>query len=140
MKTQVEMILVLFLVVLMYYKPQCLLDLTESFLGKIILLSVVLVIASEFGRNSGILIALIIILLMHTKQEGLRDSSPVVPAEDPTKAAKPQLCPPIYLGERENFERQMRSKPSGDAVPAGKSKSDEPFSLHSSLEGFSLFN
>ena len=79
MRFQIELVLVLLLVVLMYHKPRFLLDLTDTFLGKLVLLSSVFGITHKFGRNAGVLTALVVILLMHTYHEGLDGSDSEAP-------------------------------------------------------------
>ena len=77
MKFHVEMTLVVLLIVLMYTKPASLLALTERVLGKLALVASVLGVAYCYGKNAGILMALIVIILFQNVHEGLDN-----PAQD----------------------------------------------------------
>ena len=74
MKFHVEMTLLVLLIVLMYTKPQFLLNMTDCLLGKVLLVLSVLGVAHTYGRNAGILMALIVVLLFHSVLEGLENT------------------------------------------------------------------
>ena len=168
MRFQIELVLVLLLVVLMYHKPRFLLDLTDTFLGKLVLLSSVFGITHKFGRNAGVLTALVVILLMHTYHEGLDGSdSEASPAKESgededveivvvdveagsdstdgsnndveqEKAAATQ-----NVSDRATKEENIRPVSSQTAVQpstGGDDETTEPFTtLYSSREAFSVY-
>ena len=70
MKVKVELVLSALLVLLVIFKPVFLSDLTGSILGKLLLAGAVVYVAKMYGRNAGILTALVAVLLMHTQVEG----------------------------------------------------------------------
>jgi len=75
MKLQIQLTLILVLVVLMYYTPLFLTDIARSPLGKLILISGVLGLSYKYGRNTGIISALIVLLLLHNYYEGLENKN-----------------------------------------------------------------
>ena len=86
MKLNVEAILGVLLVVLLCYKPNFLLDLTDTVLGKAVLLLCVLGATHCYGRNAGVLTALIVIVLMHTRLEGVDET---LEKDDDKESEKP---------------------------------------------------
>ena len=70
MKFPIDLVLISLLIVLMYYQPDILASLTTSVLGRMIAVCLVAHIALAYGRNAGLLAALIFILLLHNKREG----------------------------------------------------------------------
>ena len=71
MKRYVELGLAALLAVLIYEKPQFLLNATHSTLGKFILIIIVGLLAKQFGLNAGLLGAIIMIVLLETNREGM---------------------------------------------------------------------
>ena len=74
MKRYVELGLAALLAVLIYEKPQFLLNATHSTLGKFILIIIVGLLAKQFGLNAGLLGAIIMIVLLETNREGMNAS------------------------------------------------------------------
>jgi hypothetical protein len=74
MKRYVELGLAALLAVLIYEKPQFLLNATHSTLGKFILIIIVGLLAKQFGLNAGLLGAIIMIVLLETNREGIGTS------------------------------------------------------------------
>ena len=60
-----NLILIAVLVIFLYYKPGDISIVTNSILGKLVVVVLVCYIASTYGTNTGIIAALILILLMH---------------------------------------------------------------------------
>ena len=76
MEFRMDLVLIVFLVILMYYQPAFLTALTTSVLGTIIAIILMTAVATVYGRNAGLLAALIFILLMHNQREGMENKSP----------------------------------------------------------------
>ena len=76
MKFPIDLVLISLLIVLMYYQPDILASLTTSVLGRMIAVCLVAHIALAYGRNAGLLAALIFILLLHNKREGFATPKP----------------------------------------------------------------
>lgn len=72
-KLHLELALVILLVVLMYQKSNFLNRFVEHPLAKLLLLSGVVAIAHNFGRNAGVISGLIAILLFHNLFEGIEN-------------------------------------------------------------------
>jgi len=71
MKGYMELALGAILLVLMYEKPHAFTEFANSLLGKAIMIIAVGVIAKNNGLASGLLAALIMIILMHETMEGM---------------------------------------------------------------------
>lgn len=67
-----DLVLILLLIVLMYYQPNIFTFLTTSVLGRIVAICLMAHVALGYGRNAGLLAALIFILLLHNQQEGFK--------------------------------------------------------------------
>ena len=76
MKLTMDLVLILLLIVLMYYQPTILTSLTSSVLGRIVAVGGIAYIAILYGRNAALIGALIFILLLHNRREGLENKSP----------------------------------------------------------------
>ena len=76
MKLTMDLVLILLLIVLMYYQPTILTSLTSSVLGRIVAVGCIAYIAILYGRNASLMAALIFILLLHNRREGLENKSP----------------------------------------------------------------
>ena len=74
MKTYVELGLAALLAVLIYEKPNFLLGMVRSTLGKVIMIIIVGLLAKRFGLNSGLLAAIIMIVLLETTREGYKEA------------------------------------------------------------------
>jgi len=81
MKTYVELGLAALLAVLVYEKPNFLLGIVRSTLGKVIMIVIVGLLAKRFGLNSGLLAAIIMIVLLETTKEGFKGASEALLAE-----------------------------------------------------------
>ena len=71
MKTYVELGLAALLAVLVYGKPEFLTNAANTTLGKVVMIVAVGVLAKLYGINSGIIAAIIVILLQDHSREGL---------------------------------------------------------------------
>ena len=76
MKIPMDLVLVVILIVLMYYHPPFITSLATSVLGTIVAIGLMAAVATLYGRNAGLLAALIFILLMHNQREGLTNNTP----------------------------------------------------------------
>ena len=93
MKGITELALGAILLVLVYDKPTALTEFANSILGKVILIMMVACIAKARGITSGLLAALIMMLLMHTSIEGLANSNEGDnPTCTPKRDSKPINC------------------------------------------------
>ena len=90
MKLYIEIILIIFLVILMYVKSQRLNLFAQSILGKITLVITVLLITTQYGRNAGILSAVIFMLLLHTSYEGVARYPPKEKKKPVEEKKKPE--------------------------------------------------
>lgn len=73
MKYPIELALIVVLVVVMYYRPAYIRELTSHPLAKLLMVGILVVITHMFGRNAGILTALIMLLMMHNVFEGMEN-------------------------------------------------------------------
>lgn len=85
MKQYVELYLVVILVVLLYFRPGFLGNLVNNVLGKLILLGGVIYLAHNHGISSGMLGAIIMILLIHNVIEGVDETLEESPKDDDTE-------------------------------------------------------
>ena len=76
MRSYVEIVLIIFLVMLMYIKSPSVSTFATSILGKIALVIAVVIVTSKFGRNAGVLSAVIVVLLLHSSREGAGKRKP----------------------------------------------------------------
>ena len=65
-----QIVLLALLIIFMYETPSFLNDIVNNTLGKLVLLGAVIFLLYKFGNTSGILAALIFIILIHKRQEG----------------------------------------------------------------------
>lgn len=70
-----ELLLLGFLVLFMYYQPRELKIALQTILGKLIAIMVVATIAMWGGRHAGVLAAVIFLLLLHIDREGFKDTA-----------------------------------------------------------------
>jgi hypothetical protein len=73
MNYSVELALIVLLVVVMYYRPAYLRELTSHPLAKLLMIGVLVAMTHVYGRNAGILTALILVLMMHNVFEGMEN-------------------------------------------------------------------
>ena len=71
MKTYVELGLAALLAVLVYEKPNFLVSIVNTTLGKVVMIVIVGLLAKQYGLNAGLLAAIIMILLLDSNREGL---------------------------------------------------------------------
>ena len=88
MKISINLILITILVIFLYYNPSDLSAITSSVLGKLATIVLICYIASMYGTNTGIIAALIFILLMHNQQEGMKNKTPKGKARHLEKGVK----------------------------------------------------
>jgi len=77
----------------MYVKSQSLNLFAQSILGKITLVITILLITTQYGRNAGVLSAVIFMLLLHTSYEGLSKPPPRDPKPPPRDPVPPKKKP-----------------------------------------------
>ena len=75
MNFSLDLVLIVVLCALMFYRPTFLTSLTTSVLGRIVLVTVVAYIATQCAV-SGLIAALIVILMMHNQQEAMTSKMP----------------------------------------------------------------
>jgi|10_taG_2_1085330.scaffolds.fasta_scaffold05254_4 hypothetical protein len=162
MKLKIQLTLILVLVVLMYYNPLFLTDITRSPLGKLALVGGVLGLSYKFGRNTGIISALIVLLLLHNCYEGLEnkndakqtekisgdadDKTPDSSADDEEDEDEDATQEKEAADKTTNTivanEEVMRPKASNETLASdGAGPSSEPLAMPATTtEGFALLN
>lgn len=73
MKIYIQGLLVLLLLSLLYVKPSYISQMKHNILGKLVLVALLVVITHNYGLETGILFALIYLLILHTSHEGMED-------------------------------------------------------------------
>ena len=154
MKFPIDLVLISLLIVLMYYQPDILTSLTTSVLGRMVAVCLVAHIALAYGRNAGLLAALIFILLLHNKREGFATPKPSAakgsaarkkkktvkeahtanadsPSPTPAVAAPPAAAPPAAAPAPTPAPAAAPPAPAAAAPPAaapagGKGKPQHP--------------
>lgn len=82
MKYNVEIILVAILLALLYDKPEFLVRFSNSTLGKLLTVVLIVLISQSSGLNAGLLAALIVIVLRQTWKEGFSEGhTPLHPSK-----------------------------------------------------------
>merc|ERR1712216_543686 len=74
MKQYIDLCLLALLIIFMYDTPNFLNEVVNNTLGKIVSISVIMFLLYQFGNTTGILAALIYILVLHRTQEGFEIS------------------------------------------------------------------
>jgi len=69
MKQYVDLSLLALLIIFMYETPAFLIDIVNNTLGKLVLLGAIIFLLYKFGNTSGILAALIFVLILHKRHE-----------------------------------------------------------------------
>jgi hypothetical protein len=162
----IELVLVVLLVALLYQKSNFLNNLMSYPLAKLGLLVSVVIIAHLYGRNAGIISALIAILLFHNlfegnqnmsdgeKEEGEKSEEAEKPeegeeaqeAQEPEEPEENQVNNNMLSNENKtDLEVQMRPKNSNEeeAIPNNTTTTNEnePLAMPTSTkEGFSILN
>lgn len=75
MKIYIQGLLVLLLLSLLYVKPSYISHMKHNILGKLVLVALLVFITHNYGLETGILFALIYLLILHTSHEGMENSS-----------------------------------------------------------------
>ena len=66
-----EIVLFALLITLLYIKPEVLNQISKTILGKLILVASVIGVSTMYGRNAGLLSAVVAIIVLHDDREGL---------------------------------------------------------------------
>ena len=161
MKLQVQLTLILVLVILMYSQPLFLTDIARSPLGKLVLVCGVLGLSYKFGRNTGIISALIVLLLLHNFHEGLENSDDTKQTENISEDTNDKNTESSNDNNEEDEEatqekeaadkttntivaneEAMRPSSSNEALASnGDGPSSEPMAMPATTtEGFALLN
>ena len=74
MKQYIDLCLLALLIIFMYDTPNFLDEVVNNTLGKVVCISVIMFLLYQFGNTTGILAALIYILVLHKTQEGFEKS------------------------------------------------------------------
>lgn len=111
MKQYVDLSLLALLIIFMYETPPFLNDIVNNTLGKLALLGGVVFLLYKFGNTSGILAALIFIILIHKKQEGF----------EITIAATREGA----VGKKAVVEKKSKKKSKEKSKKKSKKKEDE---------------
>jgi len=113
----IELILIAALLLLGNTRPQLLVDFAHSTLGKVVLVVTVILTAKIRGLTSGLLAALIFVVLLHSYREGLGCSTDC--AKDGGSCNKVTgLC------EGGGYDKKRKPKPKPKATP----KDTKPYS------------
>lgn len=161
MKYSIELVLIVVLVIVMYFRPGYVRRLTEHPLAKLLMIGVLVIMTHMFGRNAGILTALIMLLMMHNVFEGMEnkdddvdtdkesdsdseedEEEPSMEEDDDTHQMAKSTADLIGSdpGDLRNKDKMVANP---DAAGAGQ-KDDEPMAMgkdnkKSIQEGFSLY-
>jgi hypothetical protein len=159
----IELVLVVLLVALLYQKSNFLNNLMSYPLAKLGLLVSVVIIAHLYGRNAGIISALIAILLFHNlfegnqnmsdgekeegeKSEEAEEAQGAQEVQEPEEPEENQVNNNMLSNENKtDLEVQMRPKNSNEeeAIPNNTTTTNEnePLAMPTSTkEGFSILN
>lgn len=144
-----ELLLLGFLVLFMYYQPRELKIALQTILGKLIAIMIVATIAMWGGRHAGVLAAVIFLLLLHIDREGFKDTAkekegqkpPATPSSKTTKSTKKNKPPkktntsiniPVLSVrnqldldrqiKREGLQRSQEARSDGSGAATGSSK------------------
>ncbi len=109
MKGYMELALGAILLVLMYEKPHAFTEFANSLLGKAIMIIAVGVIAKNNGLASGLLAALIMIILMHETMEGMKGGKG---KDKDSKSKKVTITP--SSADQEKIKKIMKKSCSDD--------------------------
>ena len=117
----IELILIAALLLLGNTRPQLLVDFAHSTLGKVVLVVTVILTAKIRGLTSGLLAALIFVILLHSYREGLgcpRDC-----------AKEGGSCNKVTgLCEGGGYDKNKKPKPKHKLPPLAKPKNTKPYS------------
>jgi hypothetical protein len=78
MQPYIEIILVAILVVILLQPPSILSELVSSILGKALCVGLIIGISHQFGKNAGLLMTMIVILLLNKTREGFAENLPAL--------------------------------------------------------------
>ena len=114
MKYSVEIILLVVLISLMYYRVNLLTVMASSNLGKLVLVGFVVMLHLVCGTNCSILAALIVIVVLHNRTEGFQEGK-----DDEESEEKEE-------GEEKEDEDSSKTEPTPEEVSeAAKEKSED---------------
>jgi len=114
MKFPIDLVLITLLIVLMYCQPGALGGITTSVLGRIIAVCLIAHIALAYGRNAGLLAALIFILLLHNNREGF---TPKSSKKKSVKEGHASKTPSPSPSPKHPFARLTHPKTGGLSLP-----------------------
>ena len=97
----IEIILISLLISLMYFKCPSLNVLSETIMGKLALISTVFYMMERYGRNVGVLSALVMITLLYKNVEGFASSYP--PKDQ-------MIIPTVTQDSGEKRDREIKEK------------------------------
>tara|TARA_B100000029_G_C17303071_1_gene861434 strand:- start:52 stop:753 length:702 start_codon:yes stop_codon:yes gene_type:complete len=118
-KKQIEIALIVLLILLMYLQSSLLNTFSKSVLGKAAMIFAIIYITQNFGRNAGILSALIMILNLYNaeKTEGF-DVKEKKPDQKAQKSQKPQDTNANKIQKEQQIEKRAqelsKKKPAAD--------------------------
>lgn len=114
MKYSVEIILLVVLISLMYYRVNLLTVMASSNLGKLVLVGFVVMLHLVCGTNCSILAALIVIVVLHNRTEGFQEGKDDGEAEEKEE------------GEEKEDDDSSKTEPTPEEVSeAAKEKSED---------------
>ncbi len=129
MKFPIDLVLITLLIVLMYCQPGALGGITTSVLGRIIAVCLIAHIALAYGRNAGLLAALIFILLLHNNREGFtapksskKKKKHAAKAPSPTPSPSPTPTPTPSPAKKVVASPSPTPTPSPSPTPAPPKK------------------
>lgn len=150
MKQYVELYLVVVLVALLYFKPSSLNFLTSSILGKISLLVGVIYLAHNHGISSGMIGAIIVILMIHNVIEGVDETLEESPKENDDESVSSDEDEEDEENEMKGDDEHQKAdlleneaQLKSDLVSSPEKQDEEPEGVAmdaKTIEGFSLYN
>lgn len=157
MKIYVQAVLLLLLVSLLYVKPTYIKHIKDSVLGKLALLAMLIFITHTYGLETGIIMALIYVFLLHTSHEGMdhdgkkeeeeKEGEDEEKPEEEEKEGEDEEKPEVVeKHDQQIVEEALRKPASGkdEAPESAREETEEPVAVGSKMgakdkkEGFSL--
>ena len=114
----IDMLLIGVLVILMYHQPHGLVSFTQSVLGKVVAVFLIGVLALNYGRNCGLIAAVIFILLLHQYREGL-EKKKASPKEEKKAPPKEEEKEKPKEEEKEKPKEEKKEKPKEQQATKG---------------------
>ena len=130
-----EIILIVILIIIMYHRPIGLKKFSDTVLGKIIGVLAVVFIAMKFGRNTALIAAVIVILISHNDQEGLKEKKEQPKKEQPKKEQPKKEQPKKEQPKKEQPApvKKQPAKETPKSIPV--STSSDTYKRGSGLRG-----